>query len=129
MGNYVIEKIPGEPIVLGTTLEAWRAEVDIPLWANDLYQELDAQTGPVVYIGNLLAGKPWSMDELVRTANAVALGRRPVFQHPNIREVLIVTQHGLVKLAAKGLSSDLFGRVPVKVFESVDDAFAYARMG
>lgn len=125
--NYTLEKIPGEPIILGTTLEGWKAEIDIPLWANDLYALLDSAGGKVTYIGNLLAGKPWTLDELVRTANAVSLGNRPVFQHPNIHEVLIVTQHTLVKLAAIGLQSDLFGRVPSRAFTSVGDAMAQAR--
>jgi hypothetical protein len=125
--NYTIERIAGEPIILGTTLAGWKAEIDIPLWAEDLYAMLDATEGRVTYIGNLLAGKPWSLDELIRTANAVAIGRKPVFQHQNIHEVLIVTQHGLVKLAAVGLQSDLFGRVPARAFESVEEAFAHAR--
>jgi hypothetical protein len=47
--------------------------------------------------------------------------------HPLMKEFLVVTNVKLVELAAKGLSSDIFGNVAVQVFETLEDALAYAR--
>lgn len=127
MSSYTIEKLSGEPIVLGTTHENWKAEVDIPLWADELYRLLDSLDEPVSYIGDLRAGRRWTLDEAIRTATAVARGDRPVFHHPKLREALIVTDQTLVNLGALGLQSDIFGNVPIKVFATIEEAFEYAR--
>lgn len=127
MSNYTIQKLPGEPILIGATHPEWTPEVDIPIWADDAYHVLDSQTEPVFYIADVLAGQPWTLDELIRTANAVARGEKPVFHHPNVREVLMVTHQALVSLAVKGLQADVFGHVKTRVFGSLDDALAYAR--
>ncbi len=127
MKSYTLEKLPGEPIILGITNGTWEAEVDIPMWAEELYRILDSLDGLAFYIGDLRRGRPWTLDEAIRTASAVARGNKPVFHHPNVKEALIVTKDTLVNLGAKGLQSDIFGNVRIKVFGTIEAAFEYAR--
>ena len=50
-----------------------------------------------------------------------------MLHHPHVKELIIVTQAKMEELAAKGLNSDIFGNVPISVFETMEDAVAYAR--
>ena len=127
MSHYLIEKLPGEPIVVGTTFDSWEPIADIPVWAEDAYNFLDTMTEPVTYVANLIPSGSWSIDELVRAASGVARGAKPILHHPKLKETLIVTEQRLVTMSALGLQSNVFGNVRVKAFTSLEEALTYAR--
>lgn len=65
-----------------------------------------------------------SLDEVIVASNAANAG---VWHHPNVRQVVFVTDNEILKLIAQGLNSEAFGNLNVQVFSSLDDALGYAR--
>ena len=60
-------------------------------------------------------------------ASLAARGKNPIFHHPNILGVIYVTQSALSTLGAKGMKSDSFGNLDIKVFGTLDEALAHVR--
>ncbi len=68
-----------------------------------------------------------SMNELIEVTNWLARDETSSWRHPNLRQVLLVTQDNLTRIAAKGMNSELFGNMNIAVFTTLDDALAHAR--
>jgi hypothetical protein len=86
---------------------------------------LDGQPQPVLYIVNVLEAT-FSLDDLITGIN-VAARQRKLFQHPNLRETIVVTQDWAMDLALKGMSAPIFGGVKIRTFKALDEAVEYAR--
>lgn len=127
MSSYTLEKLAGEPIILGITENTWVAGTDIPLWAEDLRRLLDNAGGPVYYVGDITRGARWTVEEAIMTANALTRGEQPVFRHPNLKGILIVTEDSFIRLAGKGLENEIFGNVRIRFFATSEEALAFAR--
>ena len=125
MSTYTVEKLPDEPIVYSWLSETWKAD-ELAAVAEDLLAIFDAADEPPFYISNV-ENVSLNLEEIITSASLVARGGGSVLHHPNIREYILVTKAKLLQLAAKGLGSDTFGNLPVKIFETEDEAFAYAR--
>jgi hypothetical protein len=125
MSIYTVEKLPDEPIVYSWLSESWSAS-ELPAVLDALAAIFDAADELLFYISSV-GNISLKIEEVITSASLLARGTNALFHHPNIREILLVTEVKLVQLAAKGLDSDVFGNLPVKSFESEDEAFAYAR--
>ncbi len=129
MSTYKIEKLPGEPILVHTTFEGWSMADDLPASIDQAMEHLDAADEPLYYISDLSSGLRLSLQDVILGANWTARGGNAVFHHPNLREMLVVTDTRLIELAARGLDSEAFGNVPVSVFGTLEEALEYARNG
>jgi hypothetical protein len=129
MSTYKIERLPGEPILIHTLLEGWSVADDMPVNIDQLIEHLDAADEPLYYIGDLSSGLRLSLQDVILAANRTARGSNALFHHPNLRELLMVTDLKLFELAARGLDSQAFGNVPVSVFQTLEEALEYARNG
>jgi hypothetical protein len=87
---------------------------------------LDSLDEPVYFINDTSA-VDFDLATVIEGSNLVARGENPIFHHPNIRSVIYVTQSDLGALAAKGMDSNAFGNVDVKIFRTLDEALAYVR--
>ena len=81
---------------------------------------------PIYYIYDLSEAQ-LNLAEVVIGANRGAGSSSSTLRHPIVKEVLVITRSSLIKLAAKGLNTEVFGFVPVSVFETLDEALEYAR--
>ncbi len=127
MKTYSVEKLPGEPIVISTAFPDWNAFDYMEPFMKDLIHLIDqAEEQDLYYVINLAAWSP-KLPEIVQAANAAGRGGNTILHHPKIRKLLIVTQMKLVEIAGHGLNSDLFGKLPVAIFTSLEDAIAEAR--
>jgi hypothetical protein len=125
MPGFTFEVCNGEPIIIHTILDTWDTRSDLPNAASEAMQALDSAQEPLYYITDLLnVPKSLSLSDLIWGANYAA---RTTLRHPNIKEYLVVTESSLVSLAMKGLSSEAFGKVSVRLFATREDALAYAR--
>lgn len=68
-----------------------------------------------------------NVNDVINASNQGTRGHEPLWHHPNIRELLLVTQSKLVQMAASGVKSLPFGNLEVKVFGLLDEALAYCR--
>lgn len=120
------EKLPGEPIIMNTTYENWEVHKHQAEGTADVIALMEEAGEPIYYICDLRR-LSFSMQDLIYSANMGTRETGALLTHPLMKEFLVVTNARLIELAAKGLSSDIFGNVAVKVFETPEDALAYAR--
>lgn len=126
MVKYTYEALtPDEPIVIYTALDGWYEALD----------ESDAEGNEMIRS----AKEPlfWILDlsririnitTMMVLANKYLRGSEAMWQHPNIRQLCIITGDDLVvKMAAGIASSDLFGNQNIKVFQSREDTLAFAQ--
>ena len=125
MSTYIVEKLPGERIVVSRASEGFDIKRDMSAMHADLRQLLDTFDGPGFYIADTL-NTPMDFDDLM-SASTTLMDKTSASLHPNVKETLLLIESEMLKLAAQGFGSDAFGNVPMKVFSSMDEALDYAR--
>ncbi|MEM6530801.1 MAG: hypothetical protein AAF653_21065, partial [Chloroflexota bacterium] len=65
--------------------------------------------------------------DILKGATIATREEKPVFQHPMIEHLVFVTTNRALQMAAKGLNTATFGNVSIDVFETLDEALAFAR--
>jgi hypothetical protein len=130
MSTHEIEKLPGEPILVSTVFGAWSSgdELELGDSLDQVIEYLDAADEPLYYVADV-SGLKLDLPDMILTANQTARGSKAILHHPNLREFLVVTEAKLIELASRGLGSEVFGNVPVAVFQTLEEALAYARAG
>jgi hypothetical protein len=127
MSTYDIHKFENEPIFIMTLTPEYSIARDLPQSNADAKAVLDAATEPMLGILDLTKASAFGIDDLIAACNTNARGEKPIWHHPMQRDMILVTESRLLKLATQGLRSVTFGGVSVQVFENVDEALAYYR--
>ena len=121
-----IEKLPNEPIVILTLSEDYDWATEAAADDHEISALFDSLDQPVYYIMDTSAFNP-DLSTIIQSTNQAARGEAPIFRHPNICGVIMVTQSDLKRLAAKGMDSDAFGHLDIKVFGTLEEALAHVR--
>jgi hypothetical protein len=123
--SFSIEKVPGEPIVILTVVTK-HVMTEMEDFDDDVTALLDAQTEPVFMVLDV-TGMAISLDDL--TVGASTVSRRPGerLHHPNVRENLVVTHDGMMKLAVMGFRTATFGNAKIRSFDTPEQALDYCR--
>jgi len=127
MEPYKIEKLPGEAIVVFTARENFKIKDHVEQSMADAWEYLDAQPEVVYYVNDLSRQTKPSLDDLMVAASALARGSSALYRHSKIRNVIAVTTDALLRLAYKGASAEVFGRLQIEVFGTLDEALEYIR--
>ena len=122
-----IQKLPNELIVIDTIPPDYHLSVELPQEMSKLFEAADHLEAPVFWIVDVSAVKEMTIEDLLTGTELLIRGKNPLYRHRNIREVLYISTSQLIKLAAAGLASDLFGNLKIQVFESLEAALQYAR--
>ena len=126
MATATFNKLPDEPIVIftlsGSAADLSDSERDI-LQLNSFFDRLSTPVFLILDMSNAQVG----LDDLLHGASDVYRGDNPVFKHPNIHEILHISDDPMLEMAAKGLDSETFGNVKIQLFNSLAEALAYAR--
>ena len=122
--SFTIEKLPGEPIVLLTT----HKDIDISHETSQIIEQavelFDSLDEPVFYIVDMTHSSV-DLEDLLVGASAVLVQK--YINHPNMREMMIVSSDEAVHLSVQGFDSDAFGNVKAQIFTALADALDYAR--
>lgn len=121
--SYIIERLPNKPVILQT----FHSDFDTPEWegsAAELVRLLDDLREPVYFICDMTQIS-LGLDNVISAANRATTGSEPIFHHPKIQEIVLVSNDALVKLAAWGLNTVVFCNMKVWVFGTLDEALAY----
>lgn len=119
--------LPNEPIIIHTVDSTWNMERDLPRVLQHLQNTLDAAAEPCYYIAHIVEEPKLGLQEIMQAASRTARGANALLHHRNFKAYLMVSDSKLIRLVAKGLNSEAFGAVPVHLFDTLDDALAYAR--
>jgi len=128
MAKFTVEKLPGEPIVLFTALEGYRISADLPASIEAAVTLINRQSQPVYYIQNLVQMAA-DMNEVALAANMLARNESPLYHHPNIGLVIVVTGDPTIKMAFQGMHSQMYGNLESASFDTLDEALEFARSG
>jgi hypothetical protein len=126
--TFRIEQLPDEPIIMVSVSSEFSVARDMEHSEDELRTLLDGMSEPVFLIAEAQKISSGGVDNLVAAFNRGARqGKQPLWHHPNLREIVIVSTSGLVKLAAKGVDSPIFGNLKMSVFDTPEEALAYTR--
>jgi hypothetical protein len=118
--------LPGEPIMLVTLFEDFNFATDLPHSTGATFKLLESVNEPVFLIDDLQR-VDIALDDLTTAASITSRGDNPLYHHPKIREVLFVTSYETTRMAIRGLTTDTFGNVRARLFDTLGEALAYAR--
>ncbi|MBN1430949.1 MAG: hypothetical protein JXB07_21450 [Anaerolineae bacterium] len=121
-----IDTLPGEPIISVALLAGFDFGDNLVDGIKTSFELLDSLDSPVFWILDIRSTK-LGFEELLSSVNIAARGERPLWHHPMIRQLIIVSDAHIVQLAAKGLSNSVFGNLAVTVCATVEEAIDYAR--
>lgn len=120
-----LRKLPDERIIIRTFGKDYSYARDRRHVLNEDVALLDAQPEPVFHVLDLRE-LDLSFDDLLTGTHSATKESR-FFGHPKQFELVVVTTSAFLKLAAKGMSSPIFGSQKVRVFDTVEHALEYAR--
>jgi hypothetical protein len=122
---FTIDRLADIPVLLfvqnGSPVAAEAGSI-----VSGLIAALDVQREPVFLIVDARA-LTLSLDELTGAAGNAAQRPDGLLHHANVRENLVVTGDGILKLAVYGMRSKTFGGVKIRPFSTVDEALDYCR--
>ena len=122
---FDVKKHPDLPAVIGQWYEGFKFVKDGADYAVAANALLDEQTEPVFYIIDMSDLQTITIDGVTEVANSGANNLKSSYRHPMNREMILISQANIVKLAVKGASTATFGNLKVKLFETLDEALAY----
>lgn len=124
--TYQHTVLPDEPIVVVSINPDYLIARDMGQSTSDGRALLDSFEERVFWIIDVSQVKV-NVNDVINASNQGTRGDEPLWHHPNIRELILITQNKLVQMAASGLNSLPFGNLEVKVFGLLDEALAYCR--
>lgn len=125
--KYDVKKLPDLPVVLGIWYEGFKFVNDGADYALAANAVLDEQSEPVFYIIDLSDLKTISVEGVTETANSGAQNMKSSYRHPMRKEMILVSQEKIVKMAVTGARTATFGNLKVKLFDTLDEALAYVK--
>ena len=125
--KYLLEQLPNEPIIIGTFYSSFNIKDDVITFIDDVRQLFDNADQNFYYVNDTRDLKINVFQDMVVAVNVATHGVTDVLRHPGLKEYLIVATDTLIKLSARGLQSNAFGNINVRVFKTPEDALEYAR--
>ena len=128
MSGYTVERLPDEPIILHNILADWNVSRDITDSIDECVRLLDEAAEPIYFITVMSDDVSISFHDLLVASTKLARGSNALMHHRNLKQYLVVTHSAPMKMAVKGLNSEVFGNVPTAAFDTLDDALAHIRV-
>ena len=125
--KYKVKMHDEFPIMMTAFEESFVFVEDAMGYSADVKAILDAQETPVFYLFDLTKWSIMSFDDLIKAAAQAARGKETNFHHPMNRCTLIVTNDISVTMSAQNMTGATYGNANIKIFNSVADAFNYAK--
>lgn len=122
--SYTIENVDTDPILIITIHEEYNVATDQAKSDAEVRPYLDNAQQPLYHIVDI-SNLKMSLDDIVSASNFGSRREDALWRHPMIATLVFVTPNKLAQAAAKGLGSVAFGNIPVKTFNTCDDALAW----
>jgi hypothetical protein len=122
---YTIEKLPDEPIII-QTIRSDSSATEVPDSMSTMRELLESADTALFVIYDV-SHASFGVQDILSGSNEASRSERPLLKHPNIRETLVVSTSDLVKMAARGMNSPIFGNIALKVFDTLEEALTYCR--
>lgn len=124
--SYRLERVPDFPIIIFYQNDDYRVEVSLNQLIDDYVAEVKRFDKPgygiIVQRGN------YTVNELIDSAATMRKKKHLLRSNPNYRGTILVNPSDLDKLPFKNLSGDNFGNLSFEIFDTLDEALAYAKI-
>lgn len=120
--SFTVQKHPTLPAIICTLNKDYNVAKQMALTDQAVLQILENADQPL-YLINIF-DLAISLDEIVAAANHVAHDPAAGWHHPKTKQVLVVTENAILRLAAKGMDSAPFGNLRISIFPTLDEALA-----
>ncbi len=125
--SATIKKLPGEPIVIQTMSPDYKLVNELPPALPKLLAFLDALEEPVFWLLDISAVAVITVEDLLTGTELVARGEHALYRHPKIKYVVYISTKSMIKMAVDGMAKEAFGKFPISVFDTLDEALVFAR--
>lgn len=122
---YQIQKLSDLPVILGTWHEGFKVMEVGDQYAREIRAAFDTTKTPAFYVLDMTDLQSITLDGLVKASNIGADSELGTLHHPMNLGTIFISDKVLIQLIAKGMDSDAFGHLNVKLFASLDEALAY----
>jgi len=123
--SYTLELRKDISSVVATMAKNFDMATEYESFSRERYELFERSTQPLYYIISI--EQKLTLDDIIKSANALSHGQYGISKHPNFKKMMVITSDLAIVMAAKGLSSDAFGNMPVEVFAHLEDAVAAIR--
>ncbi|MBN1428448.1 MAG: hypothetical protein JXB07_08685 [Anaerolineae bacterium] len=116
--------LPEKPILIGTINVSFGLKDNLEPYLRELASILDDLDQPVYYIHDIRNLKVKDFQDFLVASSQTFQANIAVVRHPNLKPVVVSTDL-LIKLAIKGINSDVFGNLDWPVFDTKEQALAH----
>ena len=125
--STTIKKLPGEPIVIHAMSSDYKLVDELPKSFPKLLEFLGTLEEPVFWLVDISAVAVITVEDLLTGTELVARGEHALYRHPKIKYVVYISTSSMIKMAVDGMTKEAFGKFPISIFNTLDEALAFAR--
>lgn len=125
--SYSFKLLPDEPILIATISASFNQKYELDPYLNETAYILEGLDQPIYYIADVSETKVSIFQDFLTAFNRAFRGAGAIVNHPNLRKPIFVSTDPLIKLGARGLNAEIYGNLSVPVFDTLEEALAYAR--
>jgi hypothetical protein len=126
MNTYTIQYRPSLPAIIASCTEEFTFENDFFAYRAEIADLLASLLNPVYYVMDMLKLN-FDFGEITTSVNIATRIDHPNFRHPNVRQVIFVSDCPAWTLVAKGLNTKIYGNLVIPVFPTLDEALEYIK--
>ena len=123
--TYIIKRYEDLPVVFFAMEKDYRMRVHANEAMSKLFEILHASNQPLFLIMDL-RDLTLSVSDLISGTNHTAQDLN-LFDNPKIIDTIVITKNRMLKYAAKGINSPVFGNVKIHVTKNIDEALNIVR--
>ncbi len=116
-----VEFLPDSNVYVITFTNGWHTKEGTAERADIVRRALEKAEEPVTFVFDLTPVR-MRFDGVMRAANSLARGSNAPFHHPLCKEIVVIATNPIVQKVAQGLQNETFGRLPVCVRRSRQEA-------
>ena len=123
--SYDITVLHKEHACISILHAGWDTPEAVAQHAQAFEDVLAATECPLFFIVDM-SQVPITVEGVIRSANQMARGPNAPLHHPMCKGVALVTAERIAQLIARGLQTETFGNLNVRVCDSVEEALTHA---
>lgn len=124
--HYIIETLSEVPVVVSRILPGYNVAAEIHGLHEEVRSHLDVATEAMFYIVDTTQVS-FDFGAILNVSNTGAREDNSAWRHPNVRQVIFISDLEIVHRGVAGLDSTAFGNFKALVFNTMDEALDHIR--
>ena len=124
--SYQVERLQDLPAIMAKFDEDDILSEILEHLIEKVFAIFEASEEPLYYITDVRNLK-MSFNDIMSSLQYTTRGSQAILKHPNMKQLVVISESKAIATTVKGLSSVSFGNINAIVFESLDAALQYVR--